>query len=224
MKVGELSNAFVVSVAPEWSVRDAARQMIEHRVGSAVVQDDAALVGILTERDVLRAVADGMELDHTRVEKLMTRDLVTVEPDWEIYEAAAEMAAHHIRHLIVATDAGVLGVLSIRDLLLAGQRVPLSEDNWAVLRDPLTFTVRERRRLQRHLIGLGGGTPDEMRLDELIALMVAAWSLELPLPAEPDVLAVLPAADYAALRAAVLTELPELQRAVHPAPGWRRRR
>jgi CBS domain-containing protein len=225
MKVGDLSNAYVVSVGPGWSLRDAARHMVEHRVGSAVVLNEDNLVGILTERDVLRAVAEGMGLDETRVEKLMTRDVVTIEPDWEIYEAAAEMAAHHFRHLIVADGSGVLGVLSIRDLLLAGQRVPLADGHWAVLRDPLTFTVRERRRLQRQLISLGGGRPDELDLGELVALLVATWSLDLPLPADaPDVLDRVPPADLAALGAAVLSELPELQRAVHPAPGWRRRR
>jgi CBS domain-containing protein len=223
VKVGDLATAPVVSVCPEQSVRQAARVMMEHRTGSTVVLDGEALVGILTERDLLRAVAAGTDLDGTRVEQLMTRDVKTIGPDWEVYEATAEMAAGHIRHLVVYDDGQVTGVLSVRDVLLAGQRVELTGGNWAVLRDPLTFTVRERRRLQRYLLILRGTDPAEFELGGLTGLLVGSWSFEVTLPAEAESLRSIPAADYELLRAAVLAELPDLQRSVHPSPGWRRR-
>ncbi len=116
----------------------------------------------------------------------------------------------------------LLSVLSVRDVLLAGQRVELTGGNWALLRDPLTFTVRERRRLQRYLLMLRGTAPAEFELGGLVGLLVGSWSFEAPLPEDPDGLRSIPAADYELLRAAVLAELPDLQRAVHPSPGWRR--
>lgn len=221
MKVEDLAARAVVSVVPDRSVRQAARAMTDRGVGSAVVLTGDTLAGILTERDVLKAVADGADLDATPAKEIMTADVVTVGPDWEVYEAAAEMADKHIRHLVVAEDDRVAGVLSVRDLLLAGQRVDLSEGGWVVLRDPLTFAVRERRKLQRYLLQLrGDAEPD---LADLTGLVVGSWSFDLPLPADAQTLDKLPPADREALRAAVLAELPELQRAVHPAPGWRRR-
>ena len=197
--------------------------MTERAVGSAIIETDGRLQGILTERDVLRAVADDVDLDRTRVEDLMTREVVTVGPDWEVYEATAEMADHHIRHLVVLDHGRVLGVLSVRDVLLAGQRVELTDGNWVVLRDPLTFSVRERRRLQRYLLMLRGDTPTEFELAGLIGLLVGSWSFDVSLPADSGALQSIPAGDYEGIRAAVVTEFPDLQRAVHPSPGWRRR-
>jgi CBS domain-containing protein len=223
LKVGDLATAAVVSVRPERSLRQAAEVMMEHRTGSAVVLDGPALVGILSERDLLRAIATQMDLDETTVEQLMTRDVQTIGPDWEVYEATAEMAARHVRHLVVCENGQVLGVLSVRDVLLAGQRVQLTRGNWAVLRDPLTLTIRERRRLQRYLLILRGSNPAEFELASLTGLLVGSWSFDVPLPAESASLSAIPAADYEELRAAVLAELPDLQRSVHPSPGWRRR-
>lgn len=223
MKVGDLATPDVLAVDPGRSLRDAARLMTERATGSAIVEEDGRLAGILTERDVLRAVAEDMDLDNTRVGDLMTREVVTVGPEWEVYEATAEMADHHIRHLVVLDHGRVLGVLSVRDVLLAGQRVELTDGNWVVLRDPLTFSVRERRRLQRYLLMLRGDTSAEFELAGLIGQLVGSWSFDVPLPADSNALQSIPAGDYEALRAAVLTEFPDLQRAVQPSPGWRRR-
>jgi CBS domain-containing protein len=223
MKVGDLATASVVSVGPDQSLRQAAQVMMEHRIGSTVVLDGETLAGIFTERDLLRAVATEADLDGTRVGQLMTRDVVTIGPDWEVYEATSQMAARHIRHLVVCDNGQVLGVLSVRDVLLAGQRVELTRGNWAVLRDPLTFTVRERRRLQRYLLMLRGKELAEFELAGVIGLLVGSWSFSVPLPVESDGLRSIPARDYERLRAVVLAELPDLQRAVHPSPGWRRR-
>lgn len=105
----------------------------------------------------------------------------------------------------------------------AGRRVRLRGGNWAVLRDPRGFDLRDRRRLQRYLLGLGPGPVAELDLDEVISLLLGSWSFGAPLPAGPTGLRSIHAADHEVLRAAVRGELPRLQRAVHPAPGWRRR-
>lgn len=119
MKVRDVASSAVVAVGPGHSVRDAARLMAKHGVGSAVVQDVEHLVGILTERDVLNAVASGAEPDDTSVQDIMTGDVVTVGPDWDLVEAAAEMARRRIRHLVVYEGGQLLGILSVRDVLPA---------------------------------------------------------------------------------------------------------
>jgi CBS domain-containing protein len=218
MNVGALAHAPIVSVDPGRSVREAASVMREAEIGSALVLRGQELAGIITERDVLRAVAEGIDVNREPVSSYMTADVISVEPDWEVDEAAAEMAAHHIRHLVVSTGERIFGVVSIRDLLLAGHRVELTAGNWAILRDPRTFPIRERRRLQRRLLEARRG---DGALDALIGLFIARWSFDLELPAGEDSLSALPDEDRARLRAAVKAELPGLQRSVHPAPGWR---
>jgi len=223
VKVGELATSPAIAVGPGESLRGAAQVMMRHRVGSAVVLDDDNLVGMLTERDVLRAVAGGADLEGTLVKELMTEDVVTVGPGWELYEATSEMAARRIRHLVVTDRGRVLGVLSVRDLLLAGQRVELTAGNWVVLRDPLTFRIRELRQLRRYLLVLRDSPPSEFELAGIIGMLVESWSFDAA-SADAEGIRSIPAADYELLRAAVVADLPELERAVQPSPGWRRRR
>ena len=224
MKVGELISKKVVSIEPGESIRRAAKVMAENKVGSIVILRGQELAGILTERDVLRAVANDTDLDSQKVEQVMTEEVVNAAPHWEVYEAAAEMSARNIRHLVVCEDDVVVGVVSVRDVLLSGRLLQLSNGNWAVVRHPLTFTARERRVLHRYLQSLRDDHSDDPDLTDLLGLMVGSWSFDEYDPGDDEGLNAIPEADLHALRVAVLNELPELQRAVHPAPGMRTRR
>ena len=120
MKVRDVASSAVVAVGPASTLREATQLMAKHRVGSAVVQDAEMLVGILTERDVLNwrsRHADDPEV--VSVEQIMTADVVTVGPDWDLIEAAKVMARRRIRHLVVYEGGQLLGVLSVRDVLPA---------------------------------------------------------------------------------------------------------
>jgi CBS domain-containing protein len=119
VKVRQVASSAVVTVGPTQTLREAARLMATHRVGSAVVQDAELLAGILTERDVLKAVAAGAEPEGSTVQEFMTPDVVTVGPEWDLIEAAGEMARRRIRHLVVYDGGQLLGVLSVRDVLPA---------------------------------------------------------------------------------------------------------
>ena len=110
----------VLSVGPEHTVRAAARAMAERRVGSAIVTMEDGRPAILTERDVLRAVASGEDLDATTVGEHMTSEPTTASPSWDVLKAADAMIRGSFRHLIVVDDTGaVAGILSIRDLVAA---------------------------------------------------------------------------------------------------------
>ena len=117
MQVRNLMKQPVVTVAADQSVRQAARRMQEHVIGSVVVTDGDRLAGILTERDVLHAVAEVRDLDQTAAGDLMTTELVTAGPNWDVVVAASVMTSNRIRHLVVKNNEQLLGVLSLRDVL-----------------------------------------------------------------------------------------------------------
>ena len=113
--VGEIMTPDVLGLEPATSLVDAARRMHERRVGAVVVQDGERLVGIVTERDILRAVATGAI--GGSVADVMTHGPDTIGPDESAGQAAALMIHGGFRHLPVVDGNAVVGMLSIRDLV-----------------------------------------------------------------------------------------------------------
>jgi len=94
--------------------------MYERRSGSALVQGEGENPGIITERDLLRAVAEKADLESAHVEDYMTVNAITASSSWDAEKAARLMLDHGFRHLVVIDDSGrVEGILSIRDLVKA---------------------------------------------------------------------------------------------------------
>jgi len=97
-------------------VTEVAKRMVAKDVGAVLVFDEGAICGILTERDVLRAVADGID-DATLVRDRMTANPETLDADDTTEHAAVLMIHGGFRHLPVVEQGEVVGVLSIRDLM-----------------------------------------------------------------------------------------------------------
>ena len=142
MRVADVMTQASITESSTDTVRQAAEKMWRQQTGSIVVVDGADFVGIVTERDILKAVAHGTELDTTHVGDLMTRDVITTSPDTALRDAARLMARHWIRHLPVLKGSEVVGILSQRDL--AGVFAALSHEpgEAEIEADQL---VRERR-------------------------------------------------------------------------------
>ncbi|HEX3226679.1 MAG TPA: CBS domain-containing protein [Gaiellaceae bacterium] len=105
----------VLTVDPSDTIGEAAEKMNEANVGAVVVVEDfARIVGIVTERDLLRAVAARARAAEARVRHWMTPDPVTIEPNLTIDEAAAIMFDNNFRHLPVVKDGRPLGIVSLR--------------------------------------------------------------------------------------------------------------
>jgi CBS domain-containing protein len=119
MTVRELVNGNVVWVAPDANLRQAALLMMSSEVGSVAIEVDGALEGILTERDILRAVSEDADLDQDRVSSWMTEYPDSFTPDMNVEEAAEWMLATGFRHLPVVDGNEVMGVISIKDVLWA---------------------------------------------------------------------------------------------------------
>jgi len=109
----------VFTTSADASVAEVAKAMVKGRFGSAVVVQGALMLGIFTERDVLRAAASGDDLRSSRLSKWMTKDPTTAGPDTDSEEAAELMLSGGFRHLPVADDTGVVGIVSLRDVLSA---------------------------------------------------------------------------------------------------------
>jgi CBS domain-containing protein len=116
--VSEVMNTSVVTVDPTSSIGEAAEKMIEAGVGAVVVMEDMArIVGIVTERDLLRAVAQRARAAEARVRQWMTEGVITIEPETEIKDAAKMMFERNFRHLpVVNKDGRLLGIASLRRL------------------------------------------------------------------------------------------------------------
>jgi CBS domain-containing protein len=106
----------LLTAAPTERLAEAAKKMADRGVGAVVVLDGGRLAGILTERDVLKAVAAGVEQEATVGER-MTRHPETVESDESTDQAAALMIHGGFRHLPVVDGGELKGILSIRDLM-----------------------------------------------------------------------------------------------------------
>ena len=106
----------LLTVAPGDALTEVAERMVERDVGAVLVTEDERLVGILTERDVLRAVAGGIRED-TLVSDCMTRDPETMEPSESTRQAAVLMIHGGFRHMPIVDGDQIVGMLSIRDLM-----------------------------------------------------------------------------------------------------------
>lgn len=108
----------VYSVAPDASVFDALKLMAEKNIGSLLVMDGSAIIGIVTERDYARKVAlFGRTSPQTPVREIMSPDVMFVGPNHTTKQCMALMTQNRLRHLPVIDDGKLLGLISIGDLV-----------------------------------------------------------------------------------------------------------
>jgi CBS domain-containing protein len=109
----------VVYVHPNDTLRQLARTFVEESIGAALVRGPHGTIGLITERDVVRALADGAGPNRTRVEQVMSEDLITVAPNDDLLAAAHLMLEAEVRHLPIMENGVAAGMVSARDALRA---------------------------------------------------------------------------------------------------------
>ncbi|HXF37086.1 MAG TPA: CBS domain-containing protein [Actinomycetota bacterium] len=117
MQVGAIMKSDVKTASPDDSFADVARLLHDNRISSVVVLRRGKLAGIVTERDLVNVVADGVDPKQVKVKERMTTNLDTVSPTTDVAEAAEHMARLQIRHLPVVDKGKLIGIISIRDLV-----------------------------------------------------------------------------------------------------------
>lgn len=138
MPISDVMSVRLVSAAPDETVQAAIARMVEAGVGSVAVCEGSRLVGIFTERDVLRLAGERAGLDGLRVGDVMTRDVQTISGDDDLLAAARLMGQCRIRHLPVVQGDNILGIVGIRDVLGA-----LTERLWRSHDEEAHETMRD---------------------------------------------------------------------------------
>lgn len=138
MPISDVMSVRLVSAAPDETVQAAIARMVEAGVGSVAVCEGSRLVGIFTERDVLRLAGERVGLDGLRVGDVMTRDVQTISGDDDLLAAARLMGERRIRHLPVVQGDNILGIVGIRDVLGA-----LTERLWRSHDEEAHETMRD---------------------------------------------------------------------------------
>jgi CBS domain-containing protein len=118
VKVSDLPPRELLSVDPETTVAEVARRMKKDDSDSVAVMSEGRLVGIITERDLVRALADGVDAQQVRADVVMTSDPATVDADEDVAMVAVKMVRLGVQHLPVVNKAGKpIGVVSARNLV-----------------------------------------------------------------------------------------------------------
>lgn len=113
----EIMTEDVLTVAPEDTLGEVASKMVDRGVGAVVVSDFGRIIGVLTERDIMRAVAARTHSSDVRVREWMTSDPITASADTDVEEAARTMMDNGFRHLPVVEGESAIGIVSIRDVV-----------------------------------------------------------------------------------------------------------
>jgi CBS domain-containing protein len=119
--LAEIVRPSFIEVAPEDTLGEVAERMTAKNVGAVVVKDFGRLIGILTERDLLKAMAARVHTSEARVRQWMTEDPITATPEMALEEAAQIMLDNGFRHLPVVEDGQVVGIVSLRRVVAAAQ-------------------------------------------------------------------------------------------------------
>lgn len=117
MPIADVMPLRLVNVRPEESVQVAISRMLEEGIGSVAVVEEGRLVGIFTERDVLRLAGEGAAFPDVNVGDVMTRGVVTIGPEDDVLAVARLMNERRIRHVPVVEDGRIFGVVGIRDVV-----------------------------------------------------------------------------------------------------------
>jgi CBS domain-containing protein len=120
MKVKELLGIKGIecfSIMSDQSLLDASKQMTECRIGALLVMDKGTLTGIITERDIVRSVANGKSCTDVKTKEVMSTNLIVSKSGDDLDYVMAVMIQNNIRHLPVVDEHGLVGMLSMRDVV-----------------------------------------------------------------------------------------------------------
>lgn len=136
MLVKDVMNKKVVVGKFDVTIREATKVMNKFRIGSLVVLKEEKIVGILTERNVLEAVAAGKDPDSIAIEDIMTKNVVTIDPDEAVEVAVDLMTKHKIKKLPVVENDKIKGIITASDIVVVEPKLIASIANLISMKLP----------------------------------------------------------------------------------------
>lgn len=136
MLVKDVMNKNVVVAKSDVTIREAAKVMNKFHIGSLIVLKDEAIAGIMTERNVLTAVANGKDADSTTIEDIMTKKVITVDPDQTVEAAVDLMIQNKIKKLPVVEDNKLKGIITASDIVVVEPKLVASVANLISMKLP----------------------------------------------------------------------------------------
>jgi len=116
MKIKDVMHQKILTVEPDMSIAETAKFMREHKIGCVVIEKESKFIGIITERDILiKVVAAGKNSEQVQAIDIMSTNLITMDEESTIQEAAALMADKHIRRLLITKEGKIAGIITIRE-------------------------------------------------------------------------------------------------------------
>jgi CBS domain-containing protein len=114
-----LMNRDIQQISPKATLREAARLMRDKQIGSLIIGEGEKQIGIISETDFVRkAIAEGLNPDTTPVEAILSKPIITIDIDKTAKEANDLMATQKVRHLAITDKGKIVGVISVRDLVI----------------------------------------------------------------------------------------------------------
>jgi len=110
-------NRNVVVAKPEVNIKEASNVMTKFHIGSLVISDSKKIFGILTGSDILKAIASGRDVEKTLIDNVMSKRVMTIEPDKDIEEAVELMLRNRIKKLPVVDKGKLIGIITASDIV-----------------------------------------------------------------------------------------------------------
>jgi CBS domain-containing protein len=136
MLVKDVMNKNVVVAKSDATIREAAKVMNKFHIGSLIVLKEEAIAGIVTERNVLTAVAGGKDTDSTAIEEIMTKKVITIDPDQTVEAAVDLMIQNKIKKLPVVEDNKLKGIITASDIVVVEPKLIASVANLISMKLP----------------------------------------------------------------------------------------
>ncbi len=151
--VGEVMTKKPVIVPPNLSVKECARIMSNYDIGSLIIASGKKLLGIITRADIIsKVVSDAKDPNIVSVDKIMTCELLTITPDKDVGDAMKLLRKHDVRHLPVVDTDGLVGFLTVKDILkVQPQLFDLLVDNITLREERRKLTLRSTEIIDEYL-------------------------------------------------------------------------